>query len=120
MPRLTGRRRERALAWNCFQARARNTSGATSTAFEMLGGGTLIPVHWGTFDRALHAWDEPAETLLSLAEVRRARIAIPELGRAFVPDRLTVPTPWWRDVGRALRPPVAATPIRSPSIERNF
>ena len=30
----------------------------------MLGGGA-VPVHWGTFNLAVHAWDEPAETLLS-------------------------------------------------------
>lgn len=34
-------------------------------AHRMLGGGTLLPVHWGTFDLALHAWNEPAKTLLS-------------------------------------------------------
>ena len=32
-------------------------------AHDMLGGGTLLPVHWGTFDLALHAWDDPAERL---------------------------------------------------------
>ena len=43
-------------------------------AFQMLGGGTLLPVHWGTFDLALHEWDEPAETLLDHgADHRRAR-----------------------------------------------
>ena len=39
-------------------------------AFQMLGGGTLLPVHWGTFNLALHAWDEPAETLVELAAER--------------------------------------------------
>jgi hypothetical protein len=33
-------------------------------AFEMLGGGTFLPIHWGTFDLALHTWEEPAETLV--------------------------------------------------------
>jgi hypothetical protein len=36
-------------------------------AFEQLGGGTFLPIHWATFDLALHLWDEPAETLLALA-----------------------------------------------------
>ena len=26
----------------------------------------FLPVHWGTFNLAIHAWDEPAETLLKL------------------------------------------------------
>jgi L-ascorbate metabolism protein UlaG (beta-lactamase superfamily) len=66
------------------------------TAFEMLGGGTLVPVHWGTFDLALHTWDEPAETLVSLAQARGTRVVTPELGKPLVPAGLAGPTPWWR------------------------
>jgi L-ascorbate metabolism protein UlaG (beta-lactamase superfamily) len=68
-------------------------------AFEMLGGGTLLPVHWGTFDLALHAWDEPAETLLSLSERSGARVLTPLLGRPFEPAHVEGPAPWWRAVG---------------------
>jgi hypothetical protein len=66
----------------------------------MLGGGALLPVHWGTFDLALHPWDEPAETLLSLAKPAGARVLTPLLGRPFEPAHVEGPTPWWR----ALRP----------------
>ena len=69
-------------------------------AFELLGGGTLLPVHWGTFDLALHAWSEPAETLLSLAQPAGARVLTPRLGRPFEPGQIDGPTPWWRAVGR--------------------
>jgi L-ascorbate metabolism protein UlaG (beta-lactamase superfamily) len=65
-------------------------------AFEMLGGGTLLPVHWGTFDLGLHPWDEPAEQLLQLAQPRGARVLTPLLGRPFEPTQLDGPTPWWR------------------------
>lgn len=68
------------------------------TAFEMLGGGTLLPVHWGTFNLGLHDWDEPAETLLSLATARGARVVTPRLGSAFEPERIERPTAWWRSV----------------------
>lgn len=73
-------------------------------AFRMLGGGTLLPVHWGTFNLALHAWDEPAETLLELAAEQRARILTPRLGAPFEPERVEGPTPWWRNLfpGRSL------------------
>ncbi|MBF5042341.1 hypothetical protein FGE12_08010 [Aggregicoccus sp. 17bor-14] len=70
-------------------------------AFEMLGGGTLLPVHWGTFDLGLHPWAEPAEQLLALAEQQRARVLTPLLGRPFEPAQLDGPTPWWRAVGKA-------------------
>ena len=39
-------------------------------ALALLGGGAFLPVHWGTFSLALHAWDEPAETLLEQAPPR--------------------------------------------------
>jgi L-ascorbate metabolism protein UlaG (beta-lactamase superfamily) len=65
-------------------------------ALELLGGGALMPVHWGTFDLALHAWNEPAETLLALAEPAHARVLTPLLGRPFEPAHVEGPNPWWR------------------------
>lgn len=69
-------------------------------AFEMLGGGgeksALLPVHWGTFDLGLHPWEEPAETLLSLAKASSARVLTPRLGRPFEPAHHEGPDPWWR------------------------
>lgn len=65
-------------------------------AFDMLGGGTFVPVHWGTFDLALHAWDEPIETLLTLAKPADVRVLTPRIGQAFEPAHLEGPTPWWR------------------------
>lgn len=75
------------------------------TAFEMLGGGTLLPVHWGTFNLGLHDWDEPAETLLGLAAERGARILTPRLGSAFEPEHIERATPWWRELSHE-RPPM--------------
>lgn len=68
--------------------------------FTMLGGGALLPVHWGTFNLALHDWDEPAETLLRLATHQDVRVLTPKLGQAFEPDHIEAPSPWWRTVGR--------------------
>jgi hypothetical protein len=58
----------------------------------------LLPVHWGTFDLALHAWNEPAETLLTLAEPEGTRVLTPLLGRPFEPAHIDRPNPWWRSV----------------------
>lgn len=69
------------------------------TAFEWLGGGTLLPVHWGTFDLGLHPWEQPAETLLHLAAERGARILTPRLGRPFEPAHQDQLDPWWRSPG---------------------
>lgn len=67
-------------------------------AFQMLGGGTLLPVHWGTFNLALHAWDDPAETLVKLADEQKLRVITPKLGLVVEPSQLEGATPWWRDV----------------------
>jgi len=67
-------------------------------AFELLGGGTMMPVHWATFDLGLHPWAEPAETLWTLAEASRQRIVTPRLGVPFEPAHVDKPVPWWREV----------------------
>jgi L-ascorbate metabolism protein UlaG (beta-lactamase superfamily) len=82
------------------------------TAFAMLGGGTLLPVHWGTFNLALHDWNEPAETLLRMAPDRGARIITPRLGAAVEPQYLDGPTPWWRAV--AENRPAGQALVREP------
>ncbi len=67
-------------------------------ALSLLGGGKLLPVHWGTFNLALHAWDEPAETLLRLAPQRGAQLVMPMLGEPVEPARAPSAEPWWRAV----------------------
>lgn len=67
-------------------------------ALALLGGGKLLPVHWGTFNLAIHAWDEPAETLLRLAPERNAELVMPMLGEAIEPARVHGVEPWWRSV----------------------
>ena len=47
------------------------------------GGGVLVPVHWGTFDLALHGWTEPAERVIVAAEAAGVPLAVPRPG-AFV------------------------------------
>jgi len=82
-------------AWGDIHLGPRNAL----TAAQWLGGGTLFPVHWGTFNLALHAWDEPAETLLQHAGGQR--LITPRLGLPVEPERLDGPTPWWREVAKA-------------------
>lgn len=65
-------------------------------AFQMLGSGTLFPVHWGTFSLGFHAWDAPGEELLELAPHYGARILTPRLGEVFEPSHVEGPRPWWR------------------------
>lgn len=67
-------------------------------AHALLGGGPLLPVHWGTFNLALHPWDEPAETLLELASKTGARLVMPRLGEPVEPSHERILQTWWRGV----------------------
>jgi L-ascorbate metabolism protein UlaG (beta-lactamase superfamily) len=67
-------------------------------AWQLLGGGAFLPVHWGTFSLAMHAWDEPVETLLQLAPAFDAPLLMPMLGQAVEPAQREAVTPWWRGV----------------------
>ena len=53
-------------------------------AHAMLGG-VFMPVHWGTFALAMHAWDQPAERLLELAPHSAAQLLMPLLGQPVEP-----------------------------------
>ncbi len=72
-------------------------------ALKLLGGGAFLPVHWGTFSLALHAWDEPAETLLALGPQQGARLLMPRLGEPVEPAHDHELVAWWRGVGAARR-----------------
>jgi L-ascorbate metabolism protein UlaG (beta-lactamase superfamily) len=69
-------------------------------AFEALGGtGLLMPIHWGLFDLALHAWRQPMERLLEVAKERGIRLWAPEPGQPTeVVAGVEVRSDWWRKV----------------------
>ena len=79
-------------------------------ALSLLGGGPFLPVHWGTFSLALHAWDEPAETLLALAPKQGVQLVMPRLGEPVEPAQVDGVTPWWREVDSRRRGTPAAEP----------
>jgi len=78
-------------------------------ALALLGGGAFLPVHWGTFSLAMHAWDDPAETLFALAPKRGVQLLMPRLGEPVEPVQVDRVAPWWRAVD--------VLPTKSPSAE---
>ena len=77
-------------------------------AHAMLGG-LFMPVHWGTFSLAMHAWDQPAERLLELAPQTGAQLLMPLLGEPVEPAHAQGGKPWWRQVENALIAPANQT-----------
>ena len=78
-------------------------------AHHLLGGGPLLPIHWGTFNLALHPWDDPVETLLRLAPKSSARLLLPKLGEPIEPAHEVPIETWWRGVDA--RPSGAPPPV---------
>jgi len=67
-------------------------------AYGMLGSGAFLPIHWGTFNLAVHPWDEPIETVLPHASSLHVPLVTPRLGEPLEPSRANAPDPWWRSV----------------------
>lgn len=60
-----------------------------------LKGDILHPIHWGTFNLALHAWYEPMERLTVVADHKKIKTATPVVGETTVYG-LRIPTArWW-------------------------
>jgi L-ascorbate metabolism protein UlaG (beta-lactamase superfamily) len=63
-----------------------------------LRGRWLVPVHNGTFDLAMHRWQEPYERAVGLSAARGIPLATPRMGERL---DLAAPHPgerWWREV----------------------
>jgi L-ascorbate metabolism protein UlaG (beta-lactamase superfamily) len=84
-------------------------------ALALLGGRAFLPVHWGTFSLAMHAWDQPAEALLELAPKADARLVMPRLGQPVEPHQAERIEPWWREVDTLVEPARADTTNKLPA-----
>ncbi|MEV6564557.1 MBL fold metallo-hydrolase [Streptomyces kronopolitis] len=77
-------------------------------------GGVLLPIHWGTFNLALHPWAEPADWTLTAARKAGVSTVHPRPGEPFEPAEPPAVYPWWRAIavppahGWPAWPPVVA------------
>jgi L-ascorbate metabolism protein UlaG (beta-lactamase superfamily) len=78
-------------------------------AHALLGGGPFLPIHWGTFALAMHAWDQPAEVLLRHAGATGAQLLMPRLGEPVEPSHGKDAEPWWRTDRPDRAPPLRET-----------
>lgn len=63
-------------------------------------GALLLPVHWGTFNLAFHAWNEPAERVVAAAKAASVPLVVPRPGELVEPARALAGggavDAWWR------------------------
>lgn len=69
--------------------------------------GVVLPIHWGTFNLALHPWDEPGEWTKDAAGEAGQAVALPRPGEPFEPAGKLPDEPWWRTVSHPIGHPLS-------------
>lgn len=93
--------------------------GAAEAFAAMGGSGLLMPIHWGLFDLALHAWREPIQRMTELADERGMSLWSPTPGaptEVFAGQELR--TAWWRAVAPQREEAAASGSVRSGAVLR--
>ncbi len=60
-----------------------------------LRGQLLVPLHWATFDLALHPWYEPIERLVTFSEKESVILITPEVGEKIILQGKPNTDHWW-------------------------
>ncbi|MBC8746610.1 MULTISPECIES: MBL fold metallo-hydrolase [Paraburkholderia] len=73
-----------------------------------LRGRWLVPIHNGTFDLAMHRWQEPFERVTGLALARGVALSTPRMGERLDLSAVHRGERWWRDVAQTVAAPKAS------------
>lgn len=60
-----------------------------------LGKPLLLPIHWGTFNLAMHPWTEPIERLIKEAKRSDVSLVIPAPGETYTVRNNAYNSEWW-------------------------
>ena len=63
-----------------------------------VNGGLMVPVHWCTFNLALHDWAEPADRVWREAKARDVSLAVPRPGERVDVDNPPAVDGWWQQI----------------------
>ena len=63
-----------------------------------LKGKILQPMHWGTFDLALHAWYDPMIRVAKAADSLGIQLSTPIVGETITIDENLKTERWWENV----------------------
>src|SRR4030095_1119022 len=55
----------------------------------------LLPVHWGKFTLAMHAWNDPVKRVLDKAKELNMKVLTPKIGQPLVLDDSFRSESWW-------------------------
>ena len=66
-----------------------------SDAFLALNANLMMPIHWGTFNLAFHAWTQPIERLLELTKQNKIPLLVPQPGETYTYNGKPYLNKWW-------------------------
>ena len=81
-------------AWNALWGEIHLGPEAATLVHQQVRGEVLVPVHWGTFNLALHAWDQPIAYLIDLTEAAGITLSAPLVGGTIDPADVQVADFW--------------------------
>lgn len=82
----------------------------TVQAFQDIKGKVLHPIHWATFNLALHAWYEPIERVTAAATRHNITIATPVIGQVVDYNQPISSKSWWLPAMKASKGDMAPQP----------
>ncbi len=71
-------------------------------AFKQMRANKLYPIHWGTFDLALHSWYEPIEQLIKMSNDQNIPLISTPQGQWFSAQESDFDLNWWRQYSTVL------------------
>jgi L-ascorbate metabolism protein UlaG (beta-lactamase superfamily) len=63
-----------------------------------LQGKRMLPIHWGTFNLGIHAWDEPIQRATMAATDKKVDMLTPKPGETVDINAPYTNTPWWETI----------------------
>ena len=57
----------------------------------------LLPVHWGKFSLAMHAWNEPIKRLVAKAKEYQLPVVVPMIGQTIPLGSRQQVENWWEE-----------------------
>lgn len=102
-------------AWNAMWGDVHLGPEGAVGVHKQVRGDVMIPVHWGTFNLALHAWDAPIIELIAHTSAADVSLAAPLVGGTIDPEWPAVDA-FWQDRARLSTPASVSANTLSPAL----
>lgn len=89
----------------------------TAQACVDVGGKVLLPIHWGAFRLAMHAWTDPIERVTAHAQTLGVPVTTPRVGQPI--DLQQAPLPnmrWWEAIDEPISTPASDVELSPVSV----